>query len=203
MTSNTNAGYTIIESVSLENNTFVLGHHPKSPSPYVTWKKLSDDTYIIGNYFSNLDDARVDLLQRAIGSIPNHQIQMLTERLLTEEDRLNIWLDISKANLMEDVRFCLEYAAEDLNLSPETVDLLMKDPTFQSRSLHLAEKIDHRAENEFLQENLNTLILKSFHHYLPKSKREGETLPLDEQIKQIHIPERIQNNHTLHSNMEH
>lgn len=178
-----NAGYTILDLVTLEGNTFVLGHNPKSPSPYVTWKKLNDDTYIIGNYFANLDNARVDLLHRAIGSIPDRQIHQLTQSLLTEEDRLAIWLELRKENLMEDVRFCLEYAADELNLSPATVDRLMEDPTFRSQSLYLAENIDHSAENEALQDNLISLITQNFKNYLPRDKREGKGLSLDLQIK--------------------
>lgn len=62
-----NAGYKIIDSVTVGRTEFVLGQHPTAPSQFVTWECTAGGTdYIWGHYFSNPLDAKTDLAQRVL-----------------------------------------------------------------------------------------------------------------------------------------
>lgn len=69
-------GYFIVDSVTLNNNTFVMGYNPNAPQPYVTWQK-SDDEYSLGHYFSNELKAKCDLLKRADNTLNNEKYDFI------------------------------------------------------------------------------------------------------------------------------
>ena len=51
-----------------KKNEFVLAHNPKAVSPYVTWKAYAHSgfqDFNFGNYFSNKQAARADMIARA------------------------------------------------------------------------------------------------------------------------------------------
>jgi len=59
------AGYTITDSIHIGNAEFVIGEHPKAPSPYATWECSGGDNYFWGHYFSDRKSAEQDLIERA------------------------------------------------------------------------------------------------------------------------------------------
>jgi len=62
-----NQGYTIIKKDRVGKIMVVVGHHPKAPQPYVTWRAKADSaspSYEIGHYFSTLQDAMMDYYKR-------------------------------------------------------------------------------------------------------------------------------------------
>ena len=69
-------GYFIVDSVTLNNNTFVMGYNPNAPQPYATWQK-SDDEYSLGHYFSNELKAKCDLLKRADNTLNNEKYDFI------------------------------------------------------------------------------------------------------------------------------
>ncbi len=60
-------GYTIIERKRAGDSMVVVGHNPKAPQPYATWKAYRHDNFSsfnYGHYFSELKDAMVDFYKR-------------------------------------------------------------------------------------------------------------------------------------------
>lgn len=64
----TNAGYTITDSIHVQDTEFVLGE--RGSSRYVTWQCSGGDNYYWGHYFDNRMAAVKDLLQRVRDNIP-------------------------------------------------------------------------------------------------------------------------------------
>lgn len=65
MSERKNAGYTITDSIHIGKAEFVIGAHPKAPSPYVTWECSGDNNYFWGHYFPDRRSAEKNLLERA------------------------------------------------------------------------------------------------------------------------------------------
>lgn len=60
-------GYTIIERQRAGDTMVVVGHNPKAPDPYVTWKAYKHSgfaSFEMGHYFSTLKGAMVDYYKR-------------------------------------------------------------------------------------------------------------------------------------------
>ena len=60
-------GYTIIERKRAGEVMVVVGHNPKAPQPYVTWKAYEHskfESFNHGHYFSTLKDAMIDYHKR-------------------------------------------------------------------------------------------------------------------------------------------
>ena len=60
-----NEGYTITDSIQVGEMEFVFGEMDSNPSMYVTWACKGGDNYFWGHYFSDLLEAKKDLLGRA------------------------------------------------------------------------------------------------------------------------------------------
>lgn len=62
-----NGSYEIIQSLTVQNETIVLGRSNTNPSPFVTWKTNPDrsDGYRSGHYFTKLEDAQRDFEERS------------------------------------------------------------------------------------------------------------------------------------------
>lgn len=61
-------GYTVIDSLRVGEVEIVLAYNPKDVSPYVTWKAYAHSgfqDFNFGNYFSNKQAARADMIARA------------------------------------------------------------------------------------------------------------------------------------------
>ena len=65
MSERKNAGYTITDSIHIGKAEFVIGEHPKAPSPYVTWECSGGNNYFWGHYFPDRRSAEKNLLERA------------------------------------------------------------------------------------------------------------------------------------------
>ena len=65
MADRVNEGYTITDSIHIGKTEFVLGKHEGSFPMYVTWACKGGDNYYWGHYFSDLQEAKKDLLSRA------------------------------------------------------------------------------------------------------------------------------------------
>lgn len=60
-------GYTLIERKQAGEVMVVVGHNPKAPAPYVTWKAYEHSgfsSFDHGHYFTTLQDAMVDYYRR-------------------------------------------------------------------------------------------------------------------------------------------
>mgnify|MGYP007047945947 CR=1 FL=1 len=84
-----NAGYTITDSIYIEDTEFVLGVSVHEPAMFVTWACTGGDNYFWGHYHSDLLTAKKDLLGRASQEL---ELQMgwrerIAERASREPDR--------------------------------------------------------------------------------------------------------------------
>ena len=77
-----NQGYEIIESCTIGSTELVIGHNPKAPNPYVCWYCKGGDNYFWGHYFSDLLEAKKDLLGRA-----NEELEYQMERRARASER--------------------------------------------------------------------------------------------------------------------
>lgn len=60
-----NAGYRIINTISVGSVEVVLGECPSAPAAYVTWECRDGSNYYWGHYHTNRLTALRDLLERA------------------------------------------------------------------------------------------------------------------------------------------
>lgn len=62
----TNEGYRIISEYNINRVTYVIGHHPKAPEPFVVWRTTINRAggYDIGHYFTDYDEAFKDFKER-------------------------------------------------------------------------------------------------------------------------------------------
>ena len=83
MSKRTNAGYEIIETISLPNEEYVLGVKTTTfnEQAYVTWVYV-DGTYYYGHYLYDYDVALKDLYERAKNEL-EWRIVRLSEKLRT------------------------------------------------------------------------------------------------------------------------
>ena len=77
----TNAGYEIIETISLPNEEYVLGvrNTTFNEQAYVTWVYV-DGTYYYGHYLNEYDVALKDLYERAKNEL-EWRIKKLSQKL--------------------------------------------------------------------------------------------------------------------------
>jgi len=76
MSERSNCGYTIVQSLTIGDSEFVLGHNPEAPNPYVTWKCSNGDYYFWGHYSNDRLTADRDLLTRA-----GQELERLEQRM--------------------------------------------------------------------------------------------------------------------------
>ena len=83
MSKRTNAGYEIIETISLPNEEYVLGERTTTfnEQAYVTWVYV-DGTYYYGHYLNDYDVAVKDLYERAKNEL-EWRIDRLSQKLRT------------------------------------------------------------------------------------------------------------------------
>ena len=83
MSKRTNAGYEIIETISLPNEEYVLGVKTTTfnEQAYVTWVYV-DGTYYYGHYLNDYDIALKDLYERAKNEL-EWRVEKLSEKLRT------------------------------------------------------------------------------------------------------------------------
>ena len=81
MSKRTNAGYEIIETISLPNEEYVLGVRTTTfnEQAYVTWVYV-DGTYYYGHYLNEYDVALKDLYERAKNEL-EWRIEKLSQKL--------------------------------------------------------------------------------------------------------------------------
>ena len=81
----TNQGYTIIASVSLPNEEYVLGEKKNSinDTKYVTWCYVNGTDFYYGHYIDDKDQASKDMYERAQKEI-EYRISQL-ERKINEK----------------------------------------------------------------------------------------------------------------------
>ena len=81
MSKRTNAGYEIIETISLPNEEYVLGERTTTfnEQAYVTWVYV-DGTYYYGHYLNDYDVALKDLYERVKKEL-EWRVEKLSEKL--------------------------------------------------------------------------------------------------------------------------
>ncbi len=115
-----NAGYTIVDSVTANGREYVLGMNDSLVYKYVTWRCTDGDRYDWGHYFENQLDAQKDLLERALEAVnnalpekeaPAETAGCITRVIngeehiinLTEEELNRIWDEGDMLNTVNDV----------------------------------------------------------------------------------------------------
>ena len=83
MSKRTNAGYEIIETISLPDEEYVLGERTTTfnEQAYVTWVYV-DGTYYYGHYLNDYDVALKDLYERVKNEL-EWRIDRLSQKLRT------------------------------------------------------------------------------------------------------------------------
>ena len=86
MEQRTNQGYTIIASILLPNQEYVLGEkQTQSREPkYVTWCCVNETDYYYGHYINNKNVAMKDMYERAQHEIA-YRINRLKEKIKGED----------------------------------------------------------------------------------------------------------------------
>ena len=82
MKQRTNHGYTIIASISLPNEEYVLGEMKKEngEKQYVTWCCVNGTDYYYGHYITDKDVAMKDLYERAKTEV-DYRIRTLERKI--------------------------------------------------------------------------------------------------------------------------
>lgn len=75
MEKRTNAGYVITDSIKIGDTEVVLGEHPKTAAPYVTWLCKNENNYFWGHYFMTRNNALNDMVKRAEKELSFHNIE--------------------------------------------------------------------------------------------------------------------------------
>ena len=139
-----NAGYTIVDSITANGREYVLGINENAPDKYVTWLCADEEYYTWGHYFSNALQAQKDLLERALETVnkalPNkeaatgadcitrfingeeHQIK------LTEDELNRIWDEGDMLSAVNDVIHRLsereDFAGDIKRITAENMDVI-------------------------------------------------------------------------------
>lgn len=87
MSERSNCGYTIVQSLTIGDCEFVLGHNPEAPNPYVTWKCSNGDYYFWGHYSNDRMAADRDLLTRAVQELDRQEQRMGIQPKHKEKER--------------------------------------------------------------------------------------------------------------------
>ena len=87
MSERSNCGYTIVQSLTIGDCEFVLGHNPEAPNPYVTWKCSNGDYYFWGRYSNDRMAADRDLLTRAVQELERQEQRMGIQPRHKEKER--------------------------------------------------------------------------------------------------------------------
>ena len=87
MSERSNCGYTIVQSLTIGDCEFVLGHNPEAPNPYVTWKCSNGDYYFWGHYSNDRMAADRDLLTRAVQELDRQEQRMGIQSKHKEKER--------------------------------------------------------------------------------------------------------------------
>ena len=147
-----NAGYEIIARMDAGNHHFALGHHPKAPAPYVTWDADPErGDYHYGHYFLTYEDAFIDLTKR-ISQAVNLGDRSLGMELLTEEDRMTIYMEQRNEDAIEDIKNILA------NYDDYDYDALINDSDFMEKAKRTHHNMDHSYENEALDQCIQELL---------------------------------------------
>ncbi len=64
-----NAGYTIVDSITANGREYVLGVNEQYSAKFVTWRCVDSNYYTWGHYFTNALEAQKDLLERALEAV--------------------------------------------------------------------------------------------------------------------------------------
>lgn len=162
-----NSGYELIETIHIAGSTFVLGENLTAPEPYVTWKGSGQDSYHDGHYFTTKEDARTDLLRRAIEVLPEAEQHIIAKAIVDEDLRRDIIDDYRDDLFLGDTESCLWGAARFLKIPDNQLDGLLKNQQFLSTARRLYDNLDHSYENEAYSDALTTLITDQFSYVLP------------------------------------
>lgn len=87
MSERSNCGYTIVQSLTIGDCEFVLGHNPEAPNPYVTWKCSNGDYYFWGHYSNDRMAADRDLLTRAVQELDRQEQRIGLQPKHKEKER--------------------------------------------------------------------------------------------------------------------
>ena len=189
-----NAGYTIEEQMTIKGNTYVMGHNPKAPAPYVTWAYVPDrDYYTFGHYFSSEADARSSMIRRAMEHLPEKEHNEIVRGIMGDDLKSEIMEEGRMENRLGDIDSCLRDALGRLGVDEDRAETIMADDDFIRFALHRYHGIDHSAENEALSDSLEDLLQERFPQYL--AEEQDKTSSLDDIIqsaegRKIHVTDR-------------
>ena len=168
-----NAGYEIVETLSFSDHHFALGHNPKAPAAYVTWETSEKlEAFFRGHYFTDKEDAILDLFQRAGRELHLAGHKSLGIGLLTEQDLHDMRQEFRNENAREDIAVAL---AEELDCHREEnydLEALLKDPAFMDKAIRLYDNLDHGYENEALRDELSYLLEEFPQHHVNTERKD-------------------------------
>ena len=171
MPEKSNAGYSITDVIRLQGNTYVLGHNPNAPSPYVTWAYVeARNYYTFGHYFSNETDARASMIKRAMECLPTTEHDALIRAVMGDDLKSVIMEEGRMENRLGDIESCLIDALHHLDVDENRAASIMADEEFIRYALSRYHNIDHSYENEALTDSLETLLKERFPQYLLEEK---------------------------------
>lgn len=140
-----NAGYTIVDSITANGREYVLGMNESAPAKYVTWRRIDENNYTWGHYFNSALEAQKDLLERALETVNEAlpEKEAATESAdcisrvingeehhikLTEDELNRIWDEGDKLNAVNDVVHRLsereDFAGEIGRITAENMDVI-------------------------------------------------------------------------------
>lgn len=175
-----NAGYLIKEQITMMNETYVLGHNPNSPAPYVTWSAdLAKDYFVYGHYFKDEASARQDLIKRALENLPEKETDEMALSLLSDEGKESIIKKAREDVALEDIKYNLPDALDEVLDTLDRDDLvyegtepiltaLTKDEKFMKSALEAYYRIDHSFDNECLVNALSAIMKEDFPELIQK-----------------------------------
>ena len=179
-----NAEYDIIHQVNIGDKHFVTGHNPRFPAPYVTWEYIKNGDYFYqGHYFTNAEDAILDMFQRAGKELDLHG-QSLGMALLSQEDRKELNDQFRDEMVVEEIAFALESLASGTPYKYD-IDGLMNNELFMASAQECYYDIDHSFENEAFQAELESILEKYPQYKIPEIRSQSAVLKIAPEQKEL------------------
>jgi len=102
------AGYHITDTISYNNETYVLGYNPDAPEPYVTWWKDNDGFYKQGEYFADKVSAVQNLVDRSITI-------SISEKKWSEFEKMVAIEGFDKQAFIDGIEVALDYGGDGVS----------------------------------------------------------------------------------------
>ena len=154
--------YLIEDQITVKGTTYVMGHNPNAPSPYATWRKDGENSYVTGTYHHTEAEARKKLFSRAMHELPELEKSDILLSNLTLDDKEVIHKQQRDAVALSTMEFALSDAAEDLGYSKQELDDMLDNPGFKKDIIEAYHDIDKTFDEGLLFDKLQEIIQEYF-----------------------------------------